>query len=190
MIPSFRWSPTVVALHWINAALILTLLAIGWAMTHRLFGAATTFDLYQLHKSLGFSALALTALRLIARLRFRAPPPVLGWEGRLARAVQAAFYVLTLLAIAAGWLLVSTSPLPIPTRFFDLFVIPNIAPPDAGLFARTALAHRLAAYAIAALVALHVAGALKHQWIDGDGTLGRMAVRLPTGFRVRRRRAD
>jgi cytochrome b561 len=192
LIRPLRWSPTVVALHWINAALMLALLVLGWAMTHRLFGAATTFDLYQTHKSLGFGALALTALRVLARSRSRAPAPVPGPEGRLARAVQAAFYVLTLLAIAAGWLVVSTSPLPIPTRFFDLFVIPNIAPPDAGLFSAALLAHRLAAYAIAALVALHVAGALKHQWVDRDGTLGRMTMRGPDGrgFRGRRRGAD
>jgi cytochrome b561 len=97
-----RWSLLVAVLHWINAALIIELLVHGWAMTHAAFGAATTFDLYQQHKSLGFSALALTVLRLAARLLYTAPARVSGWEGRLARAVQASFYVLTLLAIGAG----------------------------------------------------------------------------------------
>ena len=170
-----RWSSSVAALHWINAALILGLLALGWAMTHRVFGAGVSFDLYQQHKSFGFAVLALTAVRLVARALTRRPPLARGLDGRLARAVQAAFYVLTLVAIAAGWLLVSTSPLPVPTRFFGLFVVPNIAPPDATMFALAVLAHRLAAYAIAALVALHVAGALKHHWIDRDDTLRRIA---------------
>ncbi len=172
-----RWSPAIVVLHWINAALILALLALGWVMTHSPFGAGTTFDLYQQHKSLGFAALALTALRLAARLASAAPARVSGWEGLVARAVQAAFYVLTLAAIAAGWLVVSASPLPVPTKFFGLIVIPNIAPPDATLFALGVLAHWIAAYAIAALVALHVAGALKHHWIDRDDTLKRMLPR-------------
>ena len=97
-------------------------------MTHSPFGAGTTFDLYQVHKSLGFAALALTALRIA-----RAPPPprpraFSGWEGLVSRAVQAAFYVLTLAAIAAGWLVVSASPLPVPTRVFGLFVDPEHRP--------------------------------------------------------------
>ncbi len=178
-----RWSPAVVALHWLNAALILELLAHGWIMTHALFGAAATFDLYQWHKSLGFSALALTAIRIGVRLRVPAPERAAGWEGRLARAVQASFYVLTLLAIGAGWLVVSASPLPIPTRFFGLFVVPNIAPPGPGLFAWATLAHRLATYAIAALVALHVAGAMKHHWVDRDDVLRRMLPRWGKGLR-------
>lgn len=169
-----RWSLAIVVLHWINAALILALLGLGWIMTHSPFGAGTTFDLYQAHKSLGFTALALTALRIVARVSSDAPARVSGWEGFLSRAVQAAFYVLTFAAIAAGWLVVSASPLPVPTQFFRLLVIPNIASADATLFASSVLAHRLAAYAIAALLALHVAGALKHHWIDRDGALMRM----------------
>ncbi len=168
---------TVIVLHWINAALILGLLALGWTMTHSPFGAGTTFDLYQEHKSLGFASLALTALRIVARLFSTAPARVSGWEGLVSRAVQAAFYVLTLAAIGAGWLLVSASPLPVPTKFFGLFVVPNIAPPDATLFANAVLAHALTAYVIAALVALHVAGALKHLCVDRDDTLRRMLPR-------------
>src|SRR5208283_4092227 len=81
-LPPRRWSPSVVVLHWINAALIIGLLAVGWLMTHAVFDAAATFNLYQWHKSLGFSALALTALRIAARLRRPAPDSVPGWEGR------------------------------------------------------------------------------------------------------------
>ena len=165
-----------IVLHWLAGALILFLLAEGWAMAHAGFDAATTFDLYQLHKSFGFVVLALTAARLGARAAFTAPAaaPRSAWEQRLAAFVQASLYVLTLAAILAGWLVVSTSPLPIPTRFFNLFVIPNIAAPDGAVFARATLAHALMAYAIAGLVALHVAGALKHHWIDRDDVLTRM----------------
>jgi hypothetical protein len=84
---------------------------------------------------------------------------------------------LTICAIISGWLVVSTSPLPVPTRFFDLFVIPNIVRPDPSLFADAALAHRLAAWGIAFLIALHVAGALKHHFVDGDDVLKRMLPR-------------
>ncbi len=111
-----RWNGALVALHWVAAALILELLIHGWLMVHGGFSAATTFDLYQWHKSLGFVVLALTAARLAARALTRAPPelPAPVWEKRLAALVQASLYLLTLLIIAAGWLAVSTSPLPDP----------------------------------------------------------------------------
>jgi cytochrome b561 len=182
-----RWNALAIALHWLAGALILFILAEGWTMAHAGFNAATTFDLYQLHKSFGFVVLALTAARLGGRAAFTAPAaaPSALWEQRLAAFVQASLYVLTLAAILAGWLVVSTSPLPIPTKFFNLFVIPNIAVPDGALFAGATLAHALMAYAIAALVALHVAGALKHQWIDRDDVFARMLPRhtLPPSVR-------
>jgi cytochrome b561 len=173
------WSGFLISLHWLAGAVILLLLALGWVMVYGGLDSATTFDLYQWHKSFGFVALALTAPRLAARFVTRSPPAPDSprWERRLAALTQGLLYVLTLGAILSGWLVVSASPLPVPTRFFDLFVIPNIAPPDLSLFAGAALAHRLAAWAIAVLVALHVAGALKHHFVDRDDVVTRMLPR-------------
>ena len=134
--------------------------------------------LYQWHKSLGFVALALTAPRLAARLvSFSSALASPSWERSLAAVTQGSLYVLTLCAILSCWLVVSTSHLPVPTRFFDLFLIPNIAQlgPVAVLGRRAA--HRLAAWGIAFLIALHVAGALKHHFVDGDHVLKRMLPR-------------
>jgi len=143
--------------------------------------AAWTFDFYQWHKSLGFVALALTAARLAVRFASSSPPAPLSpsWERRLAAFAQGTLYILTLCAIVSGWLVVSTSPLPVPTRFFDLFVIPNIAPADPSLFAEAALTHKLAAWAIAFLIAVHVAGALKHHLVNRDDVLRRMLPNWP-----------
>ena len=176
-----RWGRLIISLHWAGAAIILALIALGWAMVYGGFDSASTFDLYQWHKSLGFLGLALTAARLAARFASSSPPPPASpqWERRLAALVQGSLYALTLCAIVSGWLVVSTSPLPVPTRFFDLFVIPNIAPPDPTLFAEAALAHKLAAWAIAFLVALHAAGALKHHLVNRDDVLRRMSPDWP-----------
>lgn len=178
-----RWNKAVIALHWLAGALILELVAHGWIMVHANLSAATAFGLYQSHKSLGFVVLGLTAARIAVRLSGRGPPRTHGaaWEWRLAHIVQAALYGLTILTILAGWLVVSTSPLPIPTRFFDLFVIPDIARPNAALFAAAKSAHEIAAWAILALVGMHVAGALKHHVIDRDDVLKRMWPRWTTG---------
>jgi cytochrome b561 len=171
-----RWSGAIVSLHWAAGAVILALIAMGWAMIHGDLDSAWTFDIYQWHKSWGFVALVLTAARLGARF-VSASPPAPGsprWEHRLAAITQASLYILMVCAIVSGWLIVSASPLPVPTRFFDLFVIPNIAPPDPALFAGAVLAHKIAAWTIAALVVLHVAGALKHHFADRDDVLKRM----------------
>jgi cytochrome b561 len=175
-----RWSGLIISLHWAAAAIVLALIALGWVMVYGGLDAAATFDLYQWHKSFGFAALAFTAARLGARLVSPAPPAPVSprWERRLAAVTQLALYALTILAIASGWVVVSTSPLPVPTRFFNLIVIPNIAPPDPSLFALATLAHKLAAWSIAPLIALHAAGALKHHFIDRDDVLRRMLPHL------------
>jgi cytochrome b561 len=174
-----RWSGPIITLHWTAGAIILALIALGWVMVYGGLDAAATFDLYQWHKSLGFAALALTAARLAARFAGASPPAAASprWERRLAAFTQMALYALAIVAIASGWVVVSASPLPIPTRFFNLFVIPNIAPPDPSLFAAATLAHEVAAWSIAGLVALHVAGALKHHLVDRDDVLRRMLPR-------------
>jgi cytochrome b561 len=178
-----RWSEPIIALHWAAGAVILALIALGWVMVYGGLDAAQTFDLYQWHKSFGFAALALTGGRLAARLLSQAPPaPVsASWERRLAAFAQGSLYVLTISAIVTGWLVVSTSPLPVPTRFFNSFVIPNIARPDPSLFAAATLMHKLAAWSIALLVTLHVAGALKHHFADRDDVLRRMLPRWAKG---------
>jgi cytochrome b561 len=174
-----RWNGWIISLHWAAGAIILALIALGWIMVYGGLDSAATFDLYQEHKSLGFAALALTALRLAARLVSSSPPPPVSprWERRLAASTQGLLYVLTICAILSGWLVVSTSPLPVPTRFFNLFVIPDIARPNPRLFAAVAFAHRFSAWGIALLVALHVAGGLKHHFVNADDVLSRMLPR-------------
>ena len=41
-----RWNGLIVSLHWVGAAVILALIALGWAMVYGGLDAATTFDLF------------------------------------------------------------------------------------------------------------------------------------------------
>jgi cytochrome b561 len=174
-----RWGGPLIALHWLAGALTLELIAHGWFMRSAGVSAATAFDLYQSHKSVGFIVLTLTLARLGLRICRKAPPQPHGaaWERGVAKIVQAALYALTIAATASGWVAVSASPLPIPTRFFGLFVVPDVARPDAALFSVATFSHGVAAWSILGLVALHVAGALKHHIMDRDDVLMRMLPR-------------
>ncbi len=175
-----RWGAATIALHWLSALLILILLGLGWFMVHGDLAASTKFDLYQLHKSLGFLSLGLLLLRLGARWAERSPPApatLLAWERRLAGSTHMTLYALPLVAILSGWLLVSSAIIPIPTRFFDLFVIPNLVGMDPALSANMALLHYVASRLLMALLVLHIAAALKHHIVDRDDILTRMLPR-------------
>ena len=175
-----RYTTGAVLLHWIIALLVFAQLAGGFAMANLMReGTAAQFDLYQLHKSLGVTVLVLSVARILWRL-FNPAPPEPASVGRLealaARTVQFAFYALLVLVPLAGWLLISVSTIRVETVLFfaDWLPFPDL-PGFGGLDAseRGALeevseeTHAILAYAMLGLLALHVAGALKHQLADG-----------------------
>jgi polyisoprenoid-binding protein YceI/cytochrome b561 len=143
---------------------------------------AARFAAFQLHKSVGITILLLVALRLVWRW-YRTPPPavVTGWQRVLAHGVHLAFYVLLFAIPLSGWAIVSSSRTVVSTLLYGVVPWPNL--PLAGLAAEAKSAWHGAAefihgnlwWVVLVLFALHLAGALKHQWIDRDGELARMA---------------
>ncbi|WP_029005494.1 cytochrome b [Azorhizobium doebereinerae] len=171
-----RWSLPLRALHWIMAALILGLLALGLLMTHLRFDLGTTFALYQWHKSIGVVVLLLWGVRLGTRAAWPAPPEETpaGWQRAAARGTHLLLYGLMLALPLSGWMLASASPLHLPTRPFNLFTLPDLVTAGPRLFAALEGVHAALAYGLLALVAVHVAGALKHRFVDRDGVMARM----------------
>jgi len=175
--PAARWGRGVIALHWLSAAGLALVFALGLAATATDIDAARKFDLYQTHKALGWLTLLLLAARLAVRAVRAAPPPMATWS-RATRwssgVVHAALYGLLLAIPLIGWLRVSTAIVPIPVSLFGWATIPNIAPTNGELSDVLASAHAFAAWTLAGLAALHVAAALKHQLVDRDAILARM----------------
>ena len=178
-----RYTRVAVWLHWTIAALIVTQL-IGGIVMHKLPNSVSfKFEAYQMHKSFGLVVLALSLARLAWRLTHR--PPALSsdhaaWERTLARITHVAFYALMIAVPLAGWAMISNSALPSPF-FLSPIDIPKL--PVGGSVELWAEVHEYMAFTIIGLLALHVAGALKHHYADRDGTLARMAtwVRKPIG---------
>jgi cytochrome b561 len=194
-----RYSAVAIILHWAIAAAIVGNIFIGWWM-HDAIAAPSTqaqaINAYQLHKSIGFSVLLLSLLRLAWRLTHRAPPLPQGmaaWERFVAHGAHWALYVLMIGLPLTGWLYVSTGwstpndrPLEVPTLFFGLFEVPHLfglqeaaeatrrAVANASLFTHENFARAV----IFVLLPLHVLGALKHHFKDRDDVLARMVPGL------------
>lgn len=166
-----RYSSGAILLHWLIAFLLAFELAIGFAMPKDSSG----FTLFQLHKSIGITILALTVIRLIWRLTHARPKPLeSGLTNVLAQGVHVGFYLFMVLAPLTGWALVSTAPLNIPTILFGVVPLPHL-PLDTAINETVEEAHELLAWFGMALFVLHVVGALRHEFLLRHRLLERMA---------------
>ena len=163
------------ALHWVMAAGILATLPLGLYIA-RMEPALSTIWLYGLHKTIGLSLLVLVVIRIQWHV-FSPPPHPLpspeSWARPLARATHRALYLLLVLVPVAGW--VGSSASGIDTVVFGRFTVPAIAPASPALEETAFTLHRFGAWALGALVLLHLAGAARRAR-TGDGTLRRIVL--------------
>ena len=103
-----------------------------------------------------------------------ADAPMPAWQARAAHLTHGLLYVLFFAVPLAGWAYSSASGYPIV--WFGVLQLPDLVGKDKALADTFKELHELLAYGLAALVVLHVAGALKHQFIDRDGLLARMGL--------------
>jgi cytochrome b561 len=157
------------ALHWSSALFIVALIGVGLYMTGLDNEDPNRLGIYSLHKSVGALVLMLSLLRVLWILRSPAPPAPAALapkEVMLSKVVQALLYALIFLVPISGWVMSSSAGYPV--GFFGLFELPQLVGKDEGLHEIAQEVHELAAYGIAALVLLHIAGALKHR-LKGSG---------------------
>ncbi|MEY4977196.1 MAG: hypothetical protein RIQ97_2391 [Pseudomonadota bacterium] len=168
------WTPIAKGLHWLMAALLLGLLALGLYMTDLPLSPEKLL-LYSWHKWLGVSAFLLLWCRLLWRLTHRAPAAPEGVSAGMARLAtlgHLALYALMLLIPLSGWLMSSAKG--VPTVWFGLWPIPDLLPRDRALGDALQLVHRALNYLLMATIAGHVAAALWHHTVRKDDTLRRM----------------
>ncbi len=95
-----------------------------------------------------------------------------GWQKLAHHATHLALYALFFAVPLTGWAYSSAAGFPIV--LFGLLPLPDFVPVSEGLADVLKELHELSAFAMAGLVLLHVAGALKHQVVDRDGLMQRM----------------
>ncbi|MDZ7893210.1 MAG: cytochrome b [Rhodoferax sp.] len=173
-----RYSLTAIVLHWVLGAALLGIFAVGLYMTDLPF-SPTRLKLYNWHKWAGVTILVLSALRLLWRLTHR-PPALPGkisaampaWQHWAHHGTHHALYALFFLVPLIGWAYSSASGFPIVV--FGVLPLPDFVPVDKALAEMIKPFHELTAFALIGLAGLHIAAALKHQWIDRDGLINRM----------------
>ncbi|MDT7518117.1 cytochrome b [Rhodoferax sp. TBRC 17660] len=173
-----RYSLTAIVLHWVLGAALLGIFAVGLYMTDLPF-SPTRLKLYNWHKWAGVTILVLSALRLLWRLTHR-PPALPGniskampaWQHWAHHGTHHTLYALFFLVPLIGWAYSSASGFPIVV--FGVLPLPDFVPVDKALAEMIKPFHELTAFALIGLAGLHIAAALKHQWIDRDGLINRM----------------
>ncbi|MBJ7439865.1 MAG: YceI family protein [Sphingopyxis sp.] len=171
--PTQRYSCTAITLHWLIALLLAFQIALGWALEGS--NSPELFARYQLHKSVGISILLLSLARLAVRL-FAVRPPVSdgpAWTRTLASIVHWLFYLVMILGPITGWLLVSTARVQVPTLLYGIIPLPHL-PVGRGWHEPAETIHGAMAWLAIGLFLLHVAGALRQQWLLGKPELQRM----------------
>ena len=175
--PRRSWSGFDKVLHWVSAALIAVLLLIGMLTALQILDLGWQFEVTQLHKSLGLTFLAIALARIVWRCAVRRPghPASMRRHERIAaNTMHALLYILTIAMPLSGWVMVSASPLKIPAVWFQAFTVPGLVQPNLETYLLARKAHFVLAIALIAAIALHVAAALKHHFIDRDAALRAM----------------
>lgn len=171
---SASWGAVAKFLHWSIATLIFVQFALGWiAVSWRL--SPTKLELFTWHKSIGILILLLVVLRLLWRFANVAPAlPVdtPAGERTAAHASHTVLYLLMLAIPLSGWVINSAAK--IPFRVFWLFPLPSIVAPDKTVAELAKQIHFILFIAIAVVVGIHIAAALRHHFVKRNVTLTRM----------------
>jgi cytochrome b561 len=195
---ALRYTKTAVVLHWLIAIFIFGMFALGWYMTDLPKEAPkqTAYDLFNLgvytwqsaeaisprnfyfnlHKSLGVTIFAFIIIRILWRISHK-PPALLAtykaMERKLAAGAHHLLYLLMVAVPLSGLLMAIYGKYGV--KWFGLDFI---AGTDNKFFRHFfERAHELIGIILLVVIVVHVAGALKHKFIDKDETLSRMSLK-------------
>ena len=174
-----RWGAVSQLLHWTIVVLILCMGALGLTMVE-LRNSPFKISLYNLHKSIGLTILALVVLRVMWRAWAGTPTLITTiprWQHRLAESVHVALYALLFALPITGWLMNSYAGFPL--KWFGLFRVPAFAGRDHDLHELYEDVHEWLFWVLVLLALGHAVAAVYHHLFQRDATLARM---LPKGW--------
>lgn len=154
-------------LHWGMALMVIVLISVGTYMTGLDKADPSKMELMGMHKSFGVIFMQFAILRVIWSRINNSPklPSVLAsWEKLLSKTITGSLYILMLAIPFSGYAM--TNLFGYPVSLFGLVDLPLLFAknPEMGLLAKQA--HFLLVYTLIAALFAHVAGALKHRFLD------------------------
>ncbi|WP_370277558.1 cytochrome b [Pontibacterium sp.] len=163
----FKYGAVTKVLHWGMALMLLTLVVVGSYMTGLDKTDPSRLQLMGMHKSFGAIFMQLAVFRVIwSRISARPqlPEVLSGWEKRLSRAITALLYILMLAVPFSGMAMSNFSGFPV--SLFGLVEFPMVFTKNPEMAGLAKQAHVAMVYALMGAIVLHVAGALKHRYLD------------------------
>jgi cytochrome b561 len=171
-----RFALTSRVLHWLMAAMVLTMLLVGMAMVVSL---VDYHRLLSIHRPLGIAILAVVILRFANR-QLNPPPPFLETMSSLERLAavgsERVLYALMFVLPLVGWGMLSAARYPIV--LFGPVHLPPILPHSTRLYVLLRASHTVLAYLLLLTFMAHLSAALFHTLVLRDGLIRRMAFRL------------
>jgi cytochrome b561 len=161
--------------HWIVSLSIIGLLAVGWMLYFEALPESSEHGVRDLHKAFGTVILVFGLWRVGYRMLRGFPAPAADMSAGqllLSRVVHYLLLAMIIIMPASGFCKSLFAG-----RTIDMFGLFTIGTPDTKNEAIAGIAssiHLFAGVAITVILVLHIAGALKHHFVDRDRTLIRM----------------
>lgn len=173
---TYGW--VTVILHWVVAAGIIGLFALGYWMV-----GLTYYDPWyktgpDVHRSVGILLFVTMLVRVAWRLLTPSPAAVSGhrrWEVLAAHLAHGLLYLLVFVAMISGYLISTADGTAI--HVFGWFKVPSLTGRIQGMEDIAGVVHYWSTWTLIVLAALHALAGLKHHFVDRDPTLTRMLGR-------------
>ncbi|CAB3809352.1 Cytochrome b561 [Paraburkholderia caffeinitolerans] len=169
-----RYDAPARLLHWLVVALVGAQFVLGWTMPD-VHHDTQPVGLIAAHLIVGTSLIAAMALRILWRATHRPPAGELAQPLRtLSSLTHIALYALLVAVPVLGWINASSRAWPL--TLFGVAPLPALSPAGSPFGHAMGDIHSVLAWALFALICLHVAAALLHRFVIRDRVLQRMAL--------------
>ncbi|MCU4675504.1 cytochrome b [Catenovulum sp. 2E275] len=167
--------PIIQLIHWLSAILIIGLFALGIWMVELSYYDEWYQPAPNIHKSLGICLFFMTLVRVLAKTTQAKPEPIQGiakWQNKMADLTHLFMYFCTFVILISGYLISTASGKPVSV--FDWFSLPAIFSYGDTQADSAGLIHQYAAYLLIAIVVLHIAAFIQHQFFYKDQIIKRI----------------
>jgi len=170
-----QYSKRVVIIHWLTLVLLIVAWLLGNNSADATDAGKATLQGYLVHVLVGVTILLLTIARLLFRIKDGAPPPAgKTFMDKVAKGINYSLYAVLFILPVSGVVTILTGDTVKALLVGDA----NLLPKEDGykdVFAHEV--HEVLVTVLFVLVALHLLGAIKHQFIMKDGSMKRMSLR-------------